>query len=133
MSRWAHISAVIRIDIHGKFVTELRDGVIQQEELDKYASEFASRMPKMTGSEGNASVFVNKLPGHSMSKAHWDGKQYVWSEYQTRYCLTIIGDLRDRTPQKTRREFNAALRFLKDELGEDFVWGVAKSIKEMVR
>ena len=133
MSRWAHISAVIRIDIKDNFAQEFYDDVIQQEKLDSFVQELASRMPKITGSKGNASVFVNKLPGHSISRVYWSGIPYDYSEYQTWYCLTIIGDLRDRTPQKTRREFNAALRFLKDELGEDFVWGVAKSIKEIVR
>ncbi len=86
MSYWTHITACIYLetDIESHNIKDIVEKKLQD-------------APKITGSEGNADVFVTPLSGHNL----WTSE----GEYQTSVCIAIIGDLRDRFKKETQAEY----------------------------
>jgi len=93
---------------------------------------------KITGSEGNADVFVNVLSGHNIWTNcdcrsceyertiiyHTEGGYSCDAEegykcpegtYQTRVVITVLGDLRDREKEQTKREYKDFYNYVKKE------------------
>lgn len=119
MSNWTHISAVIDIDTF----TEM-----SKNNLKKLMEKELEAYPKITGSEGNAEIFVNVLAGHNVyvskdcdhccknegGSCNNNDKSFKCpnGKYQTRVVITIIGDLRDRLKQQTEEEYNAIIELL---------------------
>lgn len=126
MSNWTHIVAVIDIDtgIEDKNIKGVVENKLQE-------------APKITGSEGDADIFVNVLNGYNTwtnsdckSCKYRDSIQYhdncrftcgadenfqcPEGRYQTRIAITIIGDLRDRILEQTKQEYDKFYRFIEN-------------------
>lgn len=126
MSCWTHITACISVD------TCMNE---PKSEIRKRVKEVLKTAPKITGSEGNADVFINFQSGYNTS-IHGDcdhcefGTSVVYSEdgefscdgpddyvcpdskYQTCIVISVQGDLRDRMKQQTQKEFDAFMRYI---------------------
>lgn len=124
MSYWTHITACIYLE------TDIRSKEIKSIIEDKLKSA-----PKITGSEGDADIFVMPLSGHNLyvssdcnnckykdtiirdddgnlSCIAEDHYRCPSNEYQTSVCISIIGDLRDRMKEDTRKEYNEFIKWL---------------------
>lgn len=126
MSNWTHIAACIYLE------TDIRSNnieVVMKNILDK--------APQITGSEGSADIFINVLSGSNefvgadcshcpfghtkknlpkggfscLSPVEYECEE---GEYQTSVAVTIIGDLRDRTKEETKKEYNTLIKWLKE-------------------
>ena len=122
MSRWTHIAACIYLEtnIRSKYIKD----VIEQKLI---------KAPKITGSEGPADIFVNRLSGYNLytsmdclhcpyivNTLHGEiicepPDDFICPEgkYQTSVCISIIGDLRDRDKKRTRKEYDNFIKWLK--------------------
>lgn len=133
MSMWTHITACLSVET----------GIIDtKSNLKKYVlSDLKKNAPKITGSEGNADVFVNVQSGHNFFTSYdcehckyqdtlrdvtdEDGTEYqecdapdghkCSGDYQTCVTISIQGDLRDRAETETREEFEKFLAYVKDK------------------
>lgn len=130
MSLWTHIVAVLHVDTYREV-----------DDIQKYVEEALKNAPKITGSERDAEVFVNAEPGYCISvscdcsrckykdtvKYHEDGYECdspegyecPHGEYQSRAIITVCGDLRDRTRDTTKEEWNAFCKYITKELKFD--------------
>lgn len=124
MSCWTHIVSTIDVDTH-----------IADENIKEKVEKILENAPKITGSESDADIFVNKLNGHNIfTSADCQRCKYKDTiidgddgfsceseedytcpsgEYQTRVVITIMGDLRDRTKETTLREYKEFVKFIK--------------------
>ena len=127
MSWWTHIIGTLYVN------TGIKDKNIKER-----VEEILQDAPKITGSERNADIFVNVLSGHNT----WTsrdcnsceyGKSVVYhdeggfscesgedfecptGEYQTWVVITIVGDLRDREVDRTKREYRDFYKFVKSK------------------
>lgn len=134
MSMWTHITACISLET---------GAIMKKPELKKYVQNYLSKAPKITGSEGNADVFVNIQSGYSWYmnrdcehckyqdklidvKGVDDKEDYKLCdyasnrncsrEYQTRVVISVQGDLRDRMEVDTKKEFEKFKTYL-EKLG----------------
>ena len=96
MSRWTQIVAAIEIDTWKN-----------KRDIKKYVEDIIKKSPSITGSEGNADIFVNIKSGHNLSIGR--------DQYQTRLLISIVGNLRDRECKTTKREFFKFLTYLVSE------------------
>lgn len=124
MSRWAHITACI------SFETEM---VMKKPELKKYIQTRLNEGPKITGSEHNADIFVNIQGGYNWYVSrdcehckyrdelinvddteicHHANNRNCARDYQTCVIISIQGDLRDRTDEETKAEFEKFKSYL---------------------
>lgn len=128
MSLWTHIVAAIDADTFK-----------ESKDLKSEVEKFLENAPKITGSEGNATVFVNVLPGHNV----WtsadcrvceygntivcceeggfqcdapEGYRCPEGEYQTRVVVTVQGDLRDREFDETLEEWKCFKDYIDNKL-----------------
>lgn len=128
MSFWTHIVGVMHVETYKEV-----------DDIQKYVEEALAEAPKITGSVGPASVFVNREPGHNVSTSFdcarcdykdtiqiaddgfycdaEDGFKCPFGEYQTRAIITVQGDLRDRMRQQTKREWKEFHKFIAKKLG----------------
>ncbi len=125
MSYWTHITACIYLETD-----------IQDKNIKEVVEEILKKAPQITGSEGNANIFVNPLSGHNMyvgcdchhcpfghTLRYLEGggfsckapKEYTCKgeDFQTSVAVTIIGDLRDRFREQTKEEYSAFISYLK--------------------
>ena len=123
MSNWTTIYACIHLE------TEIHETNIKE-----VVEECLQNAPKITGSEGNADMFVNVPSGHTRSTMidcehcpfgrtiiHYkegftckkpEGYECKGAEYQTTVIITIAGSLRDRDKLQTATEYKAFLEWL---------------------
>lgn len=94
MSRWTHIVGSIHVDTYTK-----------TKNIEEYVKEKLKKAPKITGSERNATVFVNAEEGYSTFCG-------IDEKYQERVIITIQGDLRDKNGEKTRKEIINFLKYI---------------------
>ena len=129
MSSWTHIVASIDVDTY-----------IEDHDIQSVVEGMLEGAPRITGSEGDANIFVNVLPGHNS----WTSKDcnhckygtagglgldcdaeddYVCQsgEYQTRVVITVVGDLRDRIKAATHKEWKAFQKYVARKNGCDFM------------
>lgn len=128
MSMWTHIVGVIHAETFHCC-----------DDIEAYVKEALKNAPPITGSEGPADVFVNAQSGHNMSTScdcrrceHKDslvqypdgfgcdapdGYRCPYGQYQTRVVITVLGDLRDRSKAKTRKEWSAFHQYVAKTLG----------------
>lgn len=129
MSCWTHITSCISVD------TNMMEN---KRILKKLIEDALRRAPKITGSEGNADVFVNVQSGYNwfvntdcdhckykdtiieLGKGEFEcspAKNYTCKsgKYQTCVVISVQGDLRDRTKEKTKEEFENFLNFIKNK------------------
>ena len=104
MSMWTYVSGTIQVHVEGR----------TQPEIEYVLKTVLEHLPKVTGSEEDMKVYINRRDGYSMS-SHWDefghrsnlGTGYYGSfEIQNIYFLTVDGTLRDRTFEETLKEFS---------------------------
>lgn len=128
MSYWTHITACLSVE------TNI---AAKKPQLMKQVKEYLQDAPKITGSEGNADIFVNIPSGYNWyvsidcehCKYNDTIQEYTDKEggyfecdrpedydcsakYQTCVVISIQGDLRDRTRQHTKKEFNEFKKYL---------------------
>lgn len=124
MSYWTHITACIYLE------TDIKNKQIKSIVENKLKSA-----PKITGSEGNADIFVMPLSGHNYwvscdcdnckfkdTIIKYSGGKFSCNadedykcpegKYQTSVCISIIGDLRDRMKEDTRKEYKEFIKWL---------------------
>ena len=94
MSRWTHIVGAIHIDTWKAC-----------NNIEKYIENKLKNAPKITGSEGSATVFVNKENRYCMV---CNGRNF-----QTRAIITIQGDLRDKDGDTTKEEVEKFIDYIK--------------------
>lgn len=131
MSHWTHITACLSVET----------GIAaKKRELKRKVDAVLAKAPEITGSEGNADVFVNIQSGFNWFVSHdcehckyketlkaitIDGEEgqecdapdnYDCSgEYQSCVVISIQGDLRDREFSRTKEEFEKFLEYVKDK------------------
>ena len=128
MSQWTHITACLSVET---FIEE------PKKELLKQVKSYLKNAPKITGSEGDADIFVNIVSGHnfwtnfdckhckyktSLRDIIVDGQEYqecdapeghdCSGEYQSRIVISIQGDLRDCIKEKTEEEFKKFIEYI---------------------
>lgn len=119
MSAWTHIVATIDVDT-----------CIEDDNIQKRMHEILKYAPKITGSERDADVFVNVLSGYNTTSIGCDKCEHktnikgylhcdadenfecISKEYQTRVVITIIGNLRDRHIEQTKKEYKEFIKYL---------------------
>lgn len=65
--------------------------------------------PQITGSDGNANIFINFPPGYDYIRYATDGRLF---KYQTRFYITIIGDLRNCHKAGVRENLDQFEKFI---------------------
>ena len=131
MSDWTHIVAIFDVETY-----------IEDKNIKEIIEEKLKNAPKITGSEGNADVFVNVLSGHNVwcgcDCGHCQYKDTIIDydegsfscdanedyecpegKYQTIVVISVIGDLRDRNKETTKAEYETFLKFLKEDCDFD--------------
>lgn len=129
MSQWTHITSCISIET----------GILADKpQLKREIKKILSKAPKITGSEMDADIFVNiksdynTYIGRDCEHCKYkdtaiyitiDGEECLTcdapnnydcsAEYQTCAIISVQGDLRDRIPEETKKEFNDFLNYLK--------------------
>ena len=93
MSRWTHVTGTIRVDTLSE---------INRKDFQKWLESRVALLPKITGSERDADVWVMEKPGYNLST--WEDDTRI--EYQTNAVITIDGDLRDREESQVIEELN---------------------------
>lgn len=127
MSFWTHIVGVLHVETYKEV-----------DDIVAYVEEALKDAPRITGSEGDASVYVNREPYHNISTSFDcnrcefkdslkyyddgfecdapDGYRCPYGEYYSRAVITVFGDLRDRTKDRTKKEWNAFHRYIVKKL-----------------
>ena len=105
MSQWTYVAAGLQLrgPLYRIGTDEFNIG------KDKILKAFKG---KITGSEEDADVFVEKRSGYSLSDG--DG-----TRMDDRYALVIVGELRDRTLDETKGEIIAAYKSIVDKFSID--------------
>ena len=128
MSHWTHITACLSVE------TGIR---AKKRDLKRKVEAILAQAPEITGSEGNADVFVNIQSGFNWFVSYdcehckysetlrpviIDGKEIeecdapedhdCSADYQTCVVISIQGDLRDRTKEETQKEFNEFIKYI---------------------
>ena len=116
---WTHITACLSVDT----------GLVEPRgHVKKVITKELKEAPKITGSEGDADVYVNVQSGYDYFIGrdcchcpHYTGEadcepphdfECPEGRYQTRVVISIQGDLRDRMKDQTRDEFKEFLKFI---------------------
>lgn len=104
MSMWTYVSGTIQVHVEGR----------TQPEIEYVLKTVLEHLPKVTGSEEDMRVYINRRDGYNMSSSHDEfGQQSNLEngfrggfETQSIYFLTVDGTLRDRTFEETLKEFS---------------------------
>ena len=100
MSLWTHVVGAINVNMYTQ----------SNEQTLNHARHMITNAPKVTGSEGDMQVYVSLLNGYN-HHIFGDGADVNW---QTGVIISLVGDLRDRTIEKTNQELKAFLDYIKD-------------------
>lgn len=130
MSMWTHITACLSVET---------GMLMKRPKLKSYVQEYLKKAPKITGSEEDATVYVNIQNGYNCYlsrdckhckyqdelidvKGVDDKQDYCICNhasrkncernYQTCIVISIQGDLRDKTPEETKEEFEAFKKYV---------------------
>ena len=101
MSNWVHIIGALYVETYK-----------ERKNIKKYVENVLKDAPKITGSEEDVNIFVNVLSGYNLTSYKNDGSSI---NYQTCICITLAGDLRDRTIDVTEQEYNDFLKFIEEK------------------
>jgi hypothetical protein len=124
MSHWTHIVATLDVDTWK----------LERDSIKEYVEKLLEEAPRITGSEGDAEVIVNIKEGHNFYTSQ-DCKKCKFyetltetgcdspddfkcpdGEYQSRVVITVVGDLRDRFPEQTKKEYQAFKKYVSKAL-----------------
>lgn len=124
MSQWTHIVGSLYIETYK-----------EEDNIKQFIENVLKDAPKITGSEKDADIFVNPLSGHNTS-TNCDCERCIYKDtivhldeggfqcdadntfecpegnYQTCVVITIVGDLRDKNGEETKKEVENFIRFL---------------------
>lgn len=100
MSLWTHVTGAIYVNMYSQ----------SNEQTLNHARHMLANAPKVTGSEGDMQTYVNILNGYSYVEFD-NGIKRKW---QTGVIISLVGDLRDRTIEKTNQELKTFLDYIKD-------------------
>lgn len=132
MSMWTHITACLSVET---------GFVMKKGDLKREIQKELRHAPKITGSERDADIYVNVQSGYNFWMSYdcdhckykdtrveykdEDGDDCMKcdapenhkcsGEYQTCVTISIQGDLRDRTEEQTKKEFEEFLAYIKDK------------------
>ena len=139
MSWWTYVRGYIKIDLY-----QART----QAEADYLIQTILNHMPRITGSEGDASINILKESGNSCASSDdeygnktnnlvdWYGNKSQkggWLETQTRYYVFIEGNLRDRMFNETCKETMKFLcRFSKRVVVDDILIKIKGYNEELI-
>ena len=98
---WTHITATIVVDTFEN-----------KKDIKKYVERKLKKAPTIYGGEEDASIYVNRLNGYN-TYIDSDCEQ---SKYQTKVCITIVGDLRYRSKEDVLKEYIDFLNYITKEL-----------------
>lgn len=107
MSKWTNVTGIIKANTYcGSSAKSLY-----------YAQDTIDHLPRITGSEGSASVHVMLADGYNVisNMDNWGQRANLGNgnngdyEYQSRVLITIDGSLRDRDFNQTLRETSRCL------------------------
>ena len=102
MSRWTHITSCISVDTCEENKKNVKKSII----------DYINKAPKITGSEGDAEVYVTLQRGYNISS--WkQNKNGDFLHYQSCIIISIQGDLRDKDGETTKKEFIEFLDYIK--------------------
>lgn len=104
MSAWTHIIGSLYVETY-----------TERKNIKKYVEKILQDAPKVTGSEEDMAIFVNALPGYNISSWKRNRKDTDWEKYQTRVCISLVGDLRDRQLPETDEEFKNFMEFIQQK------------------
>lgn len=129
MSRWTHITSCLSVETFHCSKTLVED-----------VYKYLKKAPEITGSEGDADVFVNLQSGYNTYTSHdckhcefaptlrdviVDGQEYEECDapdghdcsatYQTCVTISIQGDLRDKGKEETEKEFELFKEYIEKE------------------
>ena len=135
MSYWTYIRAIVDITIFNPIQCDM-----------DFINEMMELAPKITGSEGNAQVTViRKNQSHTESSCEFcpfrksirwqdashfsclpvEGYQCKFTEYYDSYSIIIIGNLRDKFKEETKKEFNEFKHWISTS-SQGLNWGINK-------
>lgn len=100
MSLWTHVVGAVYVNMYTQATAQTLN----------YARHMIMNAPKVTGSEGDMQVYIHLLSGYNNHL--FDGGTEV--KWQTGVVISLVGDLRDRTIEKTNQELKAFLDYIKD-------------------
>ena len=127
MSQWTHVVGSLYIETYK-----------EKDNIKKFVENILEKAPKITGSERDADVFVNPLSGYNTS-TNCDCERCIYKDtiihldeggfqcdadntfecpegdYQTCVVITIVGDLRDKDGETTKKEIEEFIRFLQKQ------------------
>ena len=104
MSRWTHITSCMSVDTC----------IENRKRIKKSIMNYINNAPKITGSEGDAEVYVTLQRGYNVSSWKQDGTG-DFIQYQTCIIISIQGDLRDKDGESTKEEFIEFLHYIEKE------------------
>lgn len=135
MSYWVHITGAIEVSVQGR----------TQAEIDYILQTILDHLPRVTGSEGDMEIHINRHNGSNTSCScdEYDmctnnltnryGNKSIdgWLNYQDKYTLTLHADLRDRFLKETVKEFMSWLCRLAKRIRVDSVLVRIKGYNDM--
>ena len=105
MSRWTHIAGALIVETFEE---------IPVESANAYFSDKLLNAPKVTGSERDADLFLNVVPGYNGCTWNEDGTKV---EFQSKAVLTLAGSLRDRDQGTVLEELTKFANYIANDLG----------------
>ena len=114
MSYWTYVKGVVEVDVMtGR----------SQPEVEYIIQSVVAHLPKVTGSEGNMDVYIQRTAGYNTCSSHDEFGIYIEEKdkdkMQTRYMIVLDGCLRDRCIPQTYKEFKKWLVRLAKRLWVD--------------
>ena len=116
MSQWTHVIGAIYIDT-----------CIESKNIVKIINRDIEKAPKITGSEADCDIFINLLSGYNVYNS-CDCESCEYNKYnastqfecpnanfQTCACISIVGDLRDKTGKDTKQEIINFINYLQKD------------------
>lgn len=103
MSNWTYVRGLIELDVPGR----------TQAEIDYILQTVVDHLPKVTGSEGNMDIHIDRACGYNT----WQNFDEFYNRVedfkaQSRYFLVLDGNLRNRCYEETFKELNKFLNRL---------------------
>lgn len=114
MSLWIHVVGAVYVSMYTQ----------SNEQTLNHARHMVSHAPKVTGSERDMQVYISLLNGYNRHIFN-DGEDVNW---QTGVIISLVGDLRDRTIEKTNQELKAFLDYIKDN--QCFMRGLSVMVED---